>query len=62
MMQDKFGMTIDEKKLTTKNQIVLQKDLNEINHNLSQHSRSLQRSNYIQIDDDVKRLRRHFDI
>ena len=62
IIQEKTGMSYDEKKLMTKNKIVLQKDLNEINHNLSLHSRSLQRSKYIQIDDDINRLKRHFEI
>ena len=54
MMHQKFFSGGDKRDLTFRYQCVNQKESNIIDHNKSQYTLSLQRSNYIKINDEVK--------
>ena len=45
-----------QKKQTFKHSIVNKKEMKNIDHHLSTHSKSLQRSTYLTIDDDLERV------
>ena len=49
-------------KLTFKHSVVNEKEKEQINHHLSIHSKNLQRSNYLTIDDDIKNVQKTFQI
>lgn len=49
-------------KLTFKHSVVNQKERDYVNHHLSIHSRCLQRSNYLMIDDDINQIQQTFHI
>ena len=61
-MLEKIGVVqaIDEeystKKQTFKHSIVNKKEIKNIDHHLSVHTKSLQRSTYLTIDDDLERV------
>jgi hypothetical protein len=50
------------KKQTFKHSVVNRKELKNINHHLSAHAKSLQRSTYLTIDDDLERVQDTFFI
>mmetsp|Transcript_31393 Transcript_31393/g.48005 ORF Transcript_31393/g.48005 Transcript_31393/m.48005 type:complete len:184 (-) Transcript_31393:789-1340(-) len=52
----------DGRKMTFKHSIVNQKEEININHHLSHHTRALQKSKYMMIDDDLARLQTQFTI
>ena len=55
-----FGFSSSENKLTFKHQIVNEIASNVFTHSKSHHSKALQRSRYVMIDDDVARLQEHY--
>lgn len=61
-MIDKPSKGFSISKLTLRHAIVNEKVSTEINHYMSLHSKGLQHSRYLQIDDDIARLQDHFNI
>lgn len=55
-----FGFSSSENKLTFRHQIVNEIATNTFMHSKSHHSKALQRSRYVMIDDDVERLQEHY--
>jgi hypothetical protein len=58
-MMERFGVidipNENGPKLTFKHLVVNKKEKREINHNLSKHPMSLQRSRYICVDDNIEK-------
>ena len=67
-MLEKLGIvdapidSTDVNKLTFRHAIVNEKNSSEINHTMSLHAKSLQKSRYLSIDDDIQRLQLHFAV
>ena len=59
-MYDKLFGADEDSKLTFKYQVVNKKESNLINHYTSEHTKTLQKSKYIQIDDNVENLNSNF--